>query len=97
MRRFKRDFFSWVNQPPCMGCGGPTKYAGSGQPSQQEKEGMARNIELYVLNLSWLLISNRYRCDKCSLITRFARYNNPGKLLDTRKGRCGEWANVDCS
>ena len=33
------------------------------------------------------------RCSKCNQITRFPRYNHPSKLLDTHKGRCGEWAN----
>jgi len=35
-----------------------------------------------------------YQCDFCGRMTRFPRYNHPGKLLDTRKGRCGEWANA---
>ncbi|XP_039018379.1 peptide-N(4)-(N-acetyl-beta-glucosaminyl)asparagine amidase-like [Hibiscus syriacus] len=32
-------------------------------------------------------------CNSCSIVTRFPRYNDPLKLVETRKWRCGEWAN----
>ena len=34
-------------------------------------------------------------CQKCNCDNiRFPRYNNPLKLIETRTGRCGEWANL---
>ena len=51
-----------------------------GQCTPEETEGWAKRVELY-------------ECTACSEQTRFARYNNVIKLLDTRTGRCGEWAN----
>lgn len=85
LRWFKDSFFSWVNAPPCARCSGPTKNYGSAEPTQEEREDGAGRVELY-------------SCEKCpGVITRFPRYNNPRTLLRTRRGRCGEWANVSSS
>jgi peptide-N4-(N-acetyl-beta-glucosaminyl)asparagine amidase len=38
-------------------------------------------------------VVEQHQCKDCGAITRFPRYNHPGVLLDTHRGRCGEWAN----
>lgn len=53
---------------------------GTSIPSADELQDEADRVELF-------------RCGKCSEQIRFPRYNNPVKLLETRKGRCGEYAN----
>uniref|UniRef100_A0A4W6FQ15 Peptide-N(4)-(N-acetyl-beta-glucosaminyl)asparagine amidase n=1 Tax=Lates calcarifer TaxID=8187 RepID=A0A4W6FQ15_LATCA len=80
LRWFKQDFFSWVDCLPCSSCGGSTQNAGSLSPSTDDLRWGAQRVE------------NHY-CQGCRLSTRFPRYNNPEKLLETRRGRCGEWAN----
>ncbi|KAJ8529400.1 hypothetical protein K7X08_036235 [Anisodus acutangulus] len=76
---FKQSF-RWVNAPPCDSCGNETKSQGMGVANSSETLYGASRVELYC-------------CNSCSNITRFPRYNDPLKLLETRKGRCGEWAN----
>ncbi|XP_047240496.1 peptide-N(4)-(N-acetyl-beta-glucosaminyl)asparagine amidase isoform X2 [Girardinichthys multiradiatus] len=80
LRWFKQDFFSWVDCLPCSRCGGPTKHGQGLSPTAEELRWEAQRVE------------NHY-CQSCRLSTRFPRYNNPEKLLETRRGRCGEWAN----
>ncbi|XP_042363102.1 peptide-N(4)-(N-acetyl-beta-glucosaminyl)asparagine amidase [Plectropomus leopardus] len=80
LRWFKQDFFSWVDCLPCSRCKGPTKNNSSLSPTTEDIRWGAQRVE------------NHY-CQSCQLSTRFPRYNNPEKLLETRRGRCGEWAN----
>ncbi|XP_035537083.1 peptide-N(4)-(N-acetyl-beta-glucosaminyl)asparagine amidase isoform X3 [Morone saxatilis] len=80
LRWFKQDFFSWVNCLPCSSCGGQTQNARSLSPTTDDLRWGAQRVE-------------DHYCRSCQLSTRFPRYNNPEKLLETRRGRCGEWAN----
>lgn len=75
---FKNTFFSWVDSPACLWCGGTTKFVGHNFSSASEEE--ANRVEVY-------------SCNICHDKTLFPRYNDPEKLLETRRGRCGEWAN----
>ena len=78
---FKNSFFQWMNSPPCSVCGAGTKLIGSVTPLAEEVAHLAGKVE-------------SYRCEAgCIQLTRFPRYNDPGRLLETRVGRCGEWAN----
>ena len=77
---FKMSFFSWVDCLPCKQCGAKTHFAGNLDPLPSELTWGGSRVEMH-------------QCDECGAVTRFPRYNHPGKLLDTRCGRCGEWAN----
>ncbi|NXY78397.1 NGLY1 amidase, partial [Glareola pratincola] len=78
---FKSDFFHWVNSLPCSRCGGQTEPKSDYLlPTDDDLKWNASRVE------------NHY-CKQCQFCNRFPRYNNPEKLLETRCGRCGEWAN----
>lgn len=81
LRWWKDEFFVWVNSPPCERCGAPTAHAGQLQPNAEERRFGAGRVEAH-------------KCSVCSAVTRFPRYNDPGRLLETRRGRCGEYANA---
>lgn len=79
---FKRDFFTWVNALPCWSCGEKnTQVVGMATPSESDLRYGARRVEVH-------------ECPSCKSLQRFPRYNAPARLLETRRGRCGEWAQV---
>lgn len=99
--RWFKGWFTWCNKPNCSNSlcsslpqlGSATtapavpqsmENVGTCEPSADEKQrGWAGRTEVY-------------RCHHCQTVTRFPRYNNPSVLLETRRGRCGEWANCFC-
>ena len=89
LRWFKRDFFKWVDKPACSRCGNhatiPVRSPelSISRPTAEEELGLAKRVELFM-------------CSSCGFVTRFPRFNHPGVLLRTRRGRCGEWANCFC-
>lgn len=76
---FKRDFFRWFDCGWCDNCRCNMASKGSVPPTKHELEGEANNVEYF-------------QCQMCGRDGRFPRYLNVGRLLETREGRCGEWA-----
>jgi peptide-N4-(N-acetyl-beta-glucosaminyl)asparagine amidase len=82
LRWFKRDFFTWVNNPPCSVCGAATVATSVVPPTEEEIVWGATRV-------------NGFQCADagCGADVRFPRYSDPWKLLETRRGRAGEWVN----
>lgn len=74
------SFFHWMDKPTCTDCGTKTESNGLTQPTDEERRWEVGRVEAY-------------KCPNCGKDERFPRYNHPGKLLETRCGRCGEFAN----
>ncbi len=84
MTVYFQSIMTWVNDPECELCGHKdTKLRFIRGPlTAEEHEGEAGSVEVYF-------------CPRCNAeTTTFPRYNNPKKLLETKRGRCEEYANL---
>ncbi|OUM58720.1 hypothetical protein PIROE2DRAFT_47715 [Piromyces sp. E2] len=81
---YKNDFFTWCNKPKCPLCNSDKNIISVETCASNEEEKQYQSYRTEV-----------YKCQGCGgNEVRFPRYNSPIKLLETKTGRCGEWANL---
>mmetsp|Transcript_13169 Transcript_13169/g.24217 ORF Transcript_13169/g.24217 Transcript_13169/m.24217 type:complete len:1061 (-) Transcript_13169:102-3284(-) len=86
---FKLEVMTWCNQPPCSNPNCKGNEDGKqmenkgmrGPETEEEKTGGAGRVEVYT-------------CKLCKTETTFPRFNSPRTLFKSRRGRCGEFANL---
>ncbi|WWC68682.1 uncharacterized protein I206_102616 [Kwoniella pini CBS 10737] len=80
---FKNEYMKWVDPIKCSNCKFETLNIGLDQPNLKEKENGANKVELH-----------KCKNKNCEKIKRFCRYTKIKSLINTREGRCGEWAQL---
>lgn len=78
LEHFKQELFTWVNELKCDHC--------NGKECDLLECRHTNDIEYHCQMIEV------YKCPKCNSLIEFPRYNHAGRLLETRRGRCGEWA-----
>lgn len=78
---FKNNFFKWVTKPECPRCETDENVRGTGA------------IRAPANNPDGVTVIETYACSHCFSKIEFPRINLCTKLLETRRGRCGEWVN----
>ncbi|KAI1301877.1 Peptide-N(4)-(N-acetyl-beta-glucosaminyl)asparagine amidase [Halotydeus destructor] len=80
---FKNEFFRWFDTGICSS----QNCVNHGQKMRF----IGRSARLFNGDMTSV---ESYQCVSCSQQFHFPRFNDPEQLLQSRKGRCGEWANA---
>lgn len=78
---FKEEFFVFVRGLKCTICNCDSQVVGATYPTPYEMEGLCNNTEVH-------------QCNSCGNRMRFPRYDCVNRLIQTRCGRCAEFANT---
>jgi peptide-N4-(N-acetyl-beta-glucosaminyl)asparagine amidase len=81
-KHFQTKVMTWVNCPPCGHCG----TAENVDRQDTTVKPLDENGATCRVEVVW--------CQKCETASEFPRYNSVRRLLQSRKGRCGEYANL---
>jgi thiol-disulfide isomerase/thioredoxin len=85
LARYFKQTMTWVNAPACVECQTTDNMnlttTRAGGTTDDERRYKVSRVE-------------DYQCSSCYNTTSFCRYNDTGKLLQTKQGRCGEYANL---